>query len=64
LLRSSDNWRSDSSQATQLVNTGYAPQDWREPAMIVQLPAGNYTAVVQGINNSTGLALFDSYALN
>jgi len=64
LLRSSDNWRSDPSQAAQLVNTGYAPQDWREPAMIVQLPAGNYTAVVQGVDNSTGLALFDSYALN
>ncbi len=64
LLRTSDAWRSDANQASELISTGYAPADSREPAMIVQLPAGTYTAVVEGKNGTTGVALFDAYTLN
>lgn len=64
LLRSSDSWISDANEASQLTTTGYAPTDSREPAMIVLLPAGTYTAIVEGGNGATGIALFDAYTLN
>ncbi len=64
LIHSSVGWRADASQASQLMTNGYSPPDWREPAMLTFLPPGSYTAVVHGENNTTGIALFDAYALN
>ena len=32
--------------------------------MIVNLPAGNYTAIVRGVNNMTGVALAEVYDLS
>ena len=40
------------------------PGDGRESAIIADLPAGNYTAIVPGINNTTGVALAEVYDLN
>jgi hypothetical protein len=31
--------------------------------MVVELPAGNYTAIVRGVNNTTGVALVEVYDL-
>jgi len=31
--------------------------------MVVELPAGNYTAILRGVNNSTGVALAEVYDL-
>jgi hypothetical protein len=45
-------------------NSGYAPGDGRESAIIAELPAGNYTAIVRGVNNTTGVALVEVYDLN
>ena len=33
----------------------------RDAAMLVTLPPGNYTAVVSGVNNATGVALVEAY---
>jgi len=46
------------------MNSGYAPGDGRESAIIADLPAGNYTAIVRGVNNTTGIALVEAYDLN
>ncbi|MFL6541633.1 MAG: sialidase family protein [Chthoniobacterales bacterium] len=54
-----DNWK-DNQQA-EIQATGLAPTDSRESAMLALLPPGNYTALVRGKNNSTGLALVESY---
>jgi hypothetical protein len=43
---------------------GYAPGDGRESAIIADLPAGNYTAIVRGVNNTTGIGLLDVYDLS
>ena len=43
---------------------GYAPADGRESAIIAELPAGNYTAIVRGVNNTTGVALVEVYDLD
>ena len=44
--------------------SGLAPGDGRESAIIGELPAGNYTAVVRGVNDITGVALVEAYDLS
>jgi hypothetical protein len=48
-------------QVVQIQVSGYAPADNSESAMIVSLPPGNYTAIVLGVNNTTGVALVEVY---
>jgi hypothetical protein len=71
LIASNDNWGTTiiggiitSDQVTDIVNSGYAPGDVRESAMIVTLPPGNYTAIVRGVANMTGVALVEVYDLS
>jgi Fibronectin type III domain len=64
LVRSTDNWTENSAQANQLMTSGYAPTDPREPAMMMLLSGGTYTAVIKGQNNTVGVALFDAHTLN
>jgi hypothetical protein len=44
--------------------SGRAPEDGRESAIIAELPAGNYTAIIRGVNNSTGVGLVEVYDLD
>jgi hypothetical protein len=44
-------------------NSGHAPTDGRESAIIADLPPGNYTAIVRGVNDMTGIALVEVYDL-
>jgi hypothetical protein len=46
-------------------NTGgpYAPSDSRESAITYTVPAGNFTALVRGVNSSVGTALVEIYSL-
>ena len=71
LIASNDNWHHTiiggiirSDQSADIRNSGYAPDDFRESAMIVNLPAGNYTAIVRGVANMTGVALVEVYDLS
>jgi len=48
-----DNWRS--TQEAEIQQTGLAPTDDRESAIVKRLPAGNYTAIIRGANNSPGI---------
>jgi N-acetylneuraminic acid mutarotase len=71
LIASNDNWATTiiggiiaSNQFHDIVNSGYAPADGRESAIIAELPAGNYTAIVRGVNNTTGVALVEVYDLD
>lgn len=59
LIFANDNWRSD--QQEQLLNSSIAPEDDRESAMVARLLPGNYTAVVRGRGDSTGVALVEIY---
>ena len=58
-----DDWRSDADQAARVSGAGYAPASALEPALAVTLSPGNYTAVVRGAANATGVALFEVYQL-
>ena len=71
LIASNNNWRSTiiggiitSDQVRDIRNSGHAPGDGRESAIIADLPAGNYTAIVRGVNNMTGVALAEVYDLS
>jgi hypothetical protein len=71
LIASNDNWHDTiiggiitSDQRGDIRNSGYAATDWRESAIIAELPAGNYTAIVRGVNNMTGVALVEVYNLS
>ena len=59
VIRSNNNWRE--SQPNEIAATGLQPGDDRESALIESLPAGNYTAVVRGVGNSTGIGLVEIY---
>ena len=62
LLSSNDNWRTD--QEAEIIASTVPPTDDREAAIVATLPPGAYSAVIQGANGATGVALFEVYALN
>jgi hypothetical protein len=71
LIASNDNWLTTviggiitSNQVRAIHDSGHAPNDGRESAIIADLPAGNYTAIVRGVNNMTGVALVEVYDLS
>lgn len=70
LIATNDNWQTTqiggvitADQVTDIQNSGYAPPNPTECAIIATLPAGNYTAIVRGKNNTTGVALVEVYQL-
>jgi hypothetical protein len=63
LLASNDNWGS-SGQRDQISASGYAPPNTSESAILQTLAPGNYTAIVRGVNNTTGNALVEIYSLD
>ncbi len=64
LIRSNDNWRSD--QQAEIIATGIPPANDLESAIVETLPANGalYTAIVRGVNGTTGVAVVEVYALN
>src|SRR6266403_1680286 len=71
LIGTNDNWQTTiiggiitHDQVQEIQDSGYAPGDGRESAIIADLPAGNYTAIVRGVNSTTGVALVEVYDLS
>lgn len=52
------------SQQTEIQNTGRAPSDDREAAMVQTLSPGAYTAIVRGNGNTTGVGLVEVYDID
>ncbi|HEX4641276.1 MAG TPA: hypothetical protein VH252_07815, partial [Chthoniobacterales bacterium] len=70
-IATNDNWRTTqiggiitNNQAAAIQQTGAAPGDDREPANLATLTPGNYTAIVRGKNNSTGIGVVEAYDLD
>jgi phospholipase/lecithinase/hemolysin len=62
LIASDDDWATPQLQAVRAVNL--APSDTRESAIVhAFLSPGQYTAVVRGKNNGTGVALVEAYRI-
>jgi len=63
LVRANDNWRTG-GQETEIMQSGVAPANDLESALIETLPANSaYTAIVRGVNDTTGIAVVEIYAL-
>lgn len=62
LIFANDNWRTN--QEAEIIATGLAPSNDLESAIVATLPPANYTAIVRGVSNTTGVALVEVYALN
>ncbi|MDP9003838.1 MAG: hypothetical protein M3N12_03500 [Verrucomicrobiota bacterium] len=58
---SNDDWRE--TQESEITATTIPPNKDREPAILATLAPGNYTAVVRGKNNTTGIGLIEAYNL-
>ena len=61
LLASKDNWRS--TQESAIIGTTVPPTDNREAAIVRTLTPGGYSAIIRGQGDTTGVALFEVYAL-
>ncbi len=54
-----DNWRE--TQESEIIATTIPPADDKEPAILANLVPGNYTAIVRGKDDTTGVALVEVY---
>ena len=57
LLIANDNWQDDPNQAAIISAAGLAPTDPAESAIAATLAPGQYTALLAGKNNGTGVGL-------
>ena len=62
IIATNDNWKD--SQQSEIAATGLAPTDDRESVIIATLPAGSYTAIVRGVNGTTGVGLVEVFNLH
>jgi glucose/arabinose dehydrogenase len=59
LISSNNNWRD--TQEAEIAATGLPPNDDRESAILMDLAPSSYTAIVRGVNGTTGVALVEAY---
>jgi len=62
LVAANDNWRSD--QEAEIIATAIPPSNDLESAIVRNLPPGNYTGIVSGVGNTTGVGLVEAYNLS
>ena len=58
-----DNWM-DAPNKQEIIDSGLAPSNNFESAILTSLNPGAYTAIVRGVNNGTGIALVEGYDLD
>ena len=58
-IATNDDWQD--TQKTEIEATKIAPTDPREAAILRSLSPGNYTAIVRGKNNTSGVGLIEAY---
>jgi uncharacterized repeat protein (TIGR01451 family) len=65
IIATNDNWKLDDqsqqSQEVAITDTGKAPPNAAESAILQTLSPGNYTAILRGKNDTTGVALIEVY---
>jgi hypothetical protein len=62
-LAFNDNWKDNADQASKISATGIPPKNDLESAIVADLPAGQYTAIVAGKSGGTGVGLVEIYNL-
>lgn len=61
LIATNDNWRS--SQEAEIQESGLAPSHEKEAAIVMRLAANNYTAIIRGVGDTSGIGLVEVYDL-
>ena len=71
LIGSNDNWQTTiiggiitSNQVSDIQNSGHVPTDGKRIGDYCKPAPGNYTAIVRGVSNTTGVALVEVYDLS
>ena len=62
-IASNDNWQESANQQA-IIDAGFAPSNESESAILMTLEPGLYTAIVQGVGATTGVALVEAYDLD
>ena len=62
-IAQNDNWQTNSN-VSNIIATTIAPQNAKEAVLLVALEAGTYTAVINGADGGTGIALVEVYEIN
>jgi hypothetical protein len=62
IIQVNDNWKT--TQQTEIVQSGVAPANDAESAIVATLAPGHYTAIVRGVDNTTGVGLVKVYNLH
>ena len=63
IIAANDNWQ-DSPDKQAIIDSTIAPTNDNESAIVMTLDPGSYTAIVQGVNGGTGVALVEVYDLD
>jgi hypothetical protein len=63
LIRANDNWMDDPAQKALIMAAGLGPLNMLESAIYETLAPGQYTALLSGVNNGTGVGLVEAYDL-
>lgn len=62
-IASNDNWQ-DAPNKQAIIDSGFAPQNSSESAILMALQPGAYTAIVSGVSSTTGVVLIEVYDLD
>ena len=63
LIRSDNDWMDDPAQKVLIMEAGLAPGNNLESAIYETLGPGQYTALLSGVSNGTGVGLVEAYDL-
>jgi hypothetical protein len=71
VIAKNDNWQTTeifgiitSDQVSDIQNSGHAPSEAADSAIIVTLAPGAYTAIVSGVNGATGIGIVEVFDLD
>ncbi len=63
VIASNDNWQTNANMS-EIVNTGMAPTNTKESALLLMLDANTpYTPIVEGVGGTSGVALVEVYEI-
>jgi len=63
LIRQNNDWQG-AANANEMIATTIPPTNAKEAAILIRLEPGNYTTVVDGADNGTGIALVEVYEID
>ena len=61
VVASNDNWQDNPAQAAELTAAGLAPTNANESGIALTLGPGQYTALLSGVNSTTGIGVVEVY---